>query len=82
MGLLSAVSVLYESKIKLLADPYCVGDGNSLPEPWGICSAGDRLCVSVYMCLMVVRERAGTCQQERVEQAPRCMSQQPSHQPF
>lgn len=59
MGLLSAVFVLYESKIKLLADPYCVGDGNSLPEPWGIRSAGDclrvsvHMCVSAYMCLLV-----------------------------
>lgn len=43
------------------------------------------LCICVCLCLclcLFVRERACTCRQERVEQAPRCMSQQPSHQPF
>lgn len=66
-------------KIRLLVDPCCVGDGNSLPEPWGSCSAGDGVRVSVctFGCVFV-----RTYQQERVEKAPQCMSQQPSHQPF
>ncbi len=40
-------------KIRLLVDPRCVGDGNSLPEPWGSCSAGDGVYVCVCVCVCV-----------------------------
>lgn len=47
--------------------------------------AAQRAMVCVCVCMRVrvpVCLRAPTYQQERVEQAPQCMSQQPSHQPF
>jgi len=65
-------------KIRLLADPYCVGDCNSLPEPWGSCSAGGAVCLCVCA---VPRVLVCKYQQERVAQVPQCMSQKPSHQP-
>lgn len=51
---LSAVCVcVVWVKIRLLADPHCVGDGNSLPEPWGSFAAGDGVCMCTWCCLCV-----------------------------
>lgn len=50
-------SVLSESEIKLLADPYCVSDGNSLPEPWGGgWVAQQALCTLCTLCMSLARK--------------------------
>lgn len=53
----SAVCVcVVQVKIRLLADPHCVGDGNSLLEPWGSCTAGEGVRARLrapWMCLCV-----------------------------
>lgn len=54
-------------QIRLLADPYCVGDGNTLPEPWGAAQQAVP-CVCAYVhfpvCVCASISRKGLCRSQ------------------
>lgn len=77
-------SVLSESEIKLLADPYCVSDGNSLPEPWGGgWVAQQALCTLCTLCMCLLARTRRWGKSALVRGAPDGASQQPkSSAPF